>query len=128
MVSATEKSSLKCRSMASVNLSSSRLPYRLEQIVKRLARMYQAEVTGTGRNIVMVISSNDPQIRFSRSFSSICEVERWLYRLIRKGLCKRDYQYLSQIETHSLELPPLVSIAVCDKRSSRRFELPTTFS
>lgn len=95
---------------------------------EKMSSPYQAEVTGAGRNILVVVSSVNSQIRFGRSFSSICEVERWLYRLVEMGLRKRDQQYLLKTGAHNLELPPLVSIAVCDKRPSRRFTLPVIFS
>ncbi|MFN7351750.1 MAG: hypothetical protein ACK5SR_00585, partial [Burkholderiales bacterium] len=74
------------------------------------------------------ISSNNQETSFSRSFSSICDAERWLHRLAEKGLGKRDHPYLLSGGVHPLELPPLISISVCDKRTSRRFELPATFT
>jgi len=93
-----------------------------------MARLYQTEMTGAGQNIVVAISANDTTIRFSRSFASICDAERWLYRLAKRGLGKRDHQYLLSGGAYPLELTPLILISVSDKRTSRRFELPATFT
>jgi hypothetical protein len=90
--------------------------------------MYKAEIASVEQKIIVVVISPDSATIFRRSFHTICDAERWLSRLARAGIRKRDCAYLLKKDTLPFELPPLRAIRVCDKRQSKRFELPEIFT
>ena len=90
-------------------------------------RMFKAEISSSGGKVVVVVTTPDDATAFSRSFHAICDAERWLARLARAGLQKRECAYLLEKSILPFELGPLGPIQILDKRTSRRFQLPELF-
>lgn len=86
--------------------------------------MYRAEITSVEQKIIVTVVPPAREAVFRRSFYAICDAERWLIRLARSGMRKRDCVYLLERDTLPFELPPLSAIRIVDKRPSKRFALP----
>jgi hypothetical protein len=89
---------------------------------------YLAEISNNDGRIFVLVKSLDASVNVSRSFHNICDAERWLLRLSRTGLRKRDWPYLLEKQMPSFELPPIGPIRIVDCRVSKRMALPEVLS
>jgi hypothetical protein len=87
-------------------------------------KLYQAEITNAEKRVIVAIMPPSGTGAFSRSFYTICDAERWLFRLSRVGLKTRDCAYLVEKGIPVFELPPVGPIVIADRRTSRRHDLP----
>jgi hypothetical protein len=90
-------------------------------------RTFQAEISNADGRVVVAVITPDGTSVFSRSFHVICDAERWLTKLARVGLRKRECKYLREKDALPFELAPLGPIQISDKRASKRFQLPVLF-
>jgi hypothetical protein len=90
-------------------------------------RTFKAEISSADRRVVVAVMTHDGTSVFSRSFHAICDAERWLTKLARVGLKKREWKYLLEKDALPVELAPLGPIQILDKRASKRFQLPVLF-
>lgn len=89
--------------------------------------MYVAEVANAeGRIQVTMISANS-EVRFCRLFHAICDVERWLLRLARRGLSARDRTRLLEHELLAFDIDAFGPIQIVDYRQLKRCALPAVF-
>jgi hypothetical protein len=65
---------------------------------------------------------------FSRGFRKICDAERWLTTLARRGLTQRATSYLNDVGRVIMAMPPLGAIAVKDARVRKQATVPTLFA
>lgn len=90
-------------------------------------RTFKAEISNADRRVVVAVTTPDGTSVFSRSFHAICDAERWLTKLARVGLQKRECKYLLEKDAVPFELAPLGPIQISDKRPAKRFQLPALF-
>jgi hypothetical protein len=90
------------------------------------APAYRAEITNhDGRLLVVLFAS---ERLFSRDFRKICDAERWLTTLARRGLTPRAVGYLNDEGRRIAALPPFGAIAVRDARVRKQTHVPDVFT
>jgi hypothetical protein len=87
---------------------------------------YHAEITNRDGHILVVLFG--PERLFSREFGKICDAERWLTTLARRGLTQRATSYLNDEGRVITAMPPLGAIAVKDARVRKQATVPTLFA
>lgn len=85
---------------------------------------YRAEIRNIEKRVVVAIVLPSGVHAFTRSFYAICDAERWLVKLSRVGLRTRDYAFLLENKVSAVDLPPVGPIAIVDKRTAHRHQLP----
>jgi hypothetical protein len=86
-----------------------------------------ATIRSENRRVLVELTLLDCDRRISRSFYTICDAERWLAKLVERGLNQSDCIYLLDKPKMSFELPPVGPIRIIDKRVTKRFALPAIF-
>lgn len=89
------------------------------------ATVYRAEITNHGGFLLVVLFS--AVHLFSRDFRKICDAERWLMTLARRGLTPRTLAYLNDERRYLVAMPPFGAIAVHDGRARKEAILPAIF-
>jgi hypothetical protein len=87
---------------------------------------YHAEITNHDGQILVVLFG--PERLFSRGFRKICDAERWLTTLARRGLTQRATSYLNDEGRVIMAMPPMSAITVKDARVRKQANIPTLFA
>jgi hypothetical protein len=87
---------------------------------------YRAEITNHDGHLLVVLFASERL--FSRDFRKICDAERWLTTLTRRGLTSRALAYLHDEGRHINAMPPFGAIAVQDGRVRKQAILPDVFT
>jgi hypothetical protein len=90
------------------------------------APTYRAEITNHDGQILVVLFA--PERLFSRGFRKICDAERWLTTLARRGLTQRAASYLNDEGRVIAAMPPFGAIAVKDVRVRKQANIPELFA
>jgi hypothetical protein len=90
------------------------------------APTYRAEITNHEGHILVVLFA--PERLFSRGFRKICDAERWLTALARRGLPQRATSYLNDEGRTITAMPPFGAIAVKDARVRKQASIPELFT
>lgn len=88
--------------------------------------VYHAEITNHDGQILVVLFGT--KRLFSRGFRKICDAERWLTTLARRGLTQRAVPYLNDEGRIVMPMPPLGAIAVKDARVRKQTDIPAIFA
>jgi hypothetical protein len=87
-----------------------------------------ATISSENRRVCVELSLLDCERTISRSFRAICDAERWLKKLVERGLQQSDCKYLFDPPQVPFALPPVGPIRIIDKRVTKRFALPAVFA
>jgi hypothetical protein len=90
------------------------------------APTYHAEITNHDGQILVVLFG--PERLFSRGFRKICDAERWLTTLARRGLSQRATFYLNDEGRAVAPMPPFGPITVKDARVRKQTRIPECFA
>jgi hypothetical protein len=93
-------------------------------------RQQQAFATISSENgrVLVELGLPDCERTICRSFHAICDAERWLEKLVARGLMQSDCKYLLDKPNLPFALPPVGPIRIIDKRLTKRFALPAVFT
>lgn len=87
-----------------------------------------AIISSENKRVCVELSLLDCERTISRSFHAICDAERWLKKLVERGLQQSDWKYLLDPPQVPFALPPVGPIYIIDKRVTKRFALPAVFA
>jgi hypothetical protein len=87
---------------------------------------YRAEITNHDGHLVVALFAGERL--FSRQFRKICDAERWLTSLARRGLTVRAIPHVNGEGRHLRVMPPFGAIAVADARVRKQAILPAVFT
>lgn len=92
-------------------------------------RQQQAFATISSENgrVFVELRLPDDERTISRAFHAICDAERWLAKLVERGLTQSDCKYLRDKPDLPFALPPVGPIRIIDQRATKRFALPAVF-
>jgi hypothetical protein len=86
----------------------------------------RAEITNHEGQILVVLFASERL--FSRGFRKICDAERWLTTLARRGLTQRATSFLNDEGQVIAAMPPFGPIAVKDARVRKQASIPALFA
>lgn len=84
-----------------------------------------ATISSENKRVLVELSVVDCERTISRSFHAVCDAERWLAKLVERGLQQKDCKYLLDQPQVPFALPPVGPIRIIDKRMAKRFAFPT---